>query len=442
MDIVFILISVVYTIVNTGKIFSSGMPYFLLVEFILFVLAILLRRKRQLLSVTAYTMLHMVLIFLTIFITYQQMVSGRVLIGGQVNRTEHMWRVFTALIMGLIAGVISFVFFQYAGQKVKRVFGVLAIIASILLLLAVRVIGNPVPNTNVYLTIGPIMAIGPIVIAQPFIASFCLTNGWLNKKTIRDTKLSKWVFFEFIKEITLGKCLFVVVNIIIVGLFVICKDLGSCLIIIVSSGFMLLPSFKENKAKIALIGIGIIGVVLMLFINPTFQSRLIQSFFTSEIVSGEYDLTGFSEVRMESMKAVAKQILDVQVQFFQQGWYGSGYNAKYIANISEDYVIYGIVYDFGTLFFIAFIVFVGCFVYYLVKYMGMSDKLEDNAMARMGIYLIVVPMVYIICSNLGILPLTGICFPYMSSGRWLFMAYGFITGMLVSIQQNNEYLLG
>ncbi|MGY4105679.1 FtsW/RodA/SpoVE family cell cycle protein [Ignavigranum ruoffiae] len=324
--------------------------------------------------------------------------------GGPADPFSALWRQIAAVMAGLLLGVIAFV--TPSRYYRNPVILLLAMTVIILLLLYTRFFGQEAFGAKSWIFLFG-FSFQPSELTKVFAM---LSIAWLSEYTSREVRLTQEAFRKFpIPN------LLVVSLIITLALIFLQPDLGMLLIIALSLGFFwLIQKEKQGRNLIAYVACIVLFGVFYAF-SSYFSTYLIQS--------GTHFLErlGIFVNPFADPSGVGYQLVNGYTAMSKGSWLGQGLGQgtmKYgqIPAINNDFILVNIIEELG---FIGGIILLMIFLMFFMRLFRKAALMVDPYRSKVitGLALVlVIQTATNIGGVLGIIPLTGVTLPFISSG--------------------------
>ena len=315
-----------------------------------------------------------------------------------------------------IAVVITAVFVMYARPWFWRVFGVGAYAASILLLLAVLVIGTTGKGAQRWIAIGP-LTIQPSEIAK--LAVVLLLSLIMSKYTEK-IKLSQ----RFNGHFKYGVLIPGAALMLICGLVVLEKHLSGLIIIGLLGLFIMFIGGTDKKWLFLIIGAGIVAVILVLLVSDYAMKRV-----TTWLFIEDADPRGPAWQTWQGLYAIGSG------GFFGVGLGNSRQKFGYVAEPQNDFIFTIVCEELG---FLGALIVIILFVLLLWRGYKIASKCPDK-FSSLVVYGLTTKIALQTILNIAVvtnsMPNTGISLPFFSSGGTALMLQIFEMGIILSLSR-------
>lgn len=315
-----------------------------------------------------------------------------------------------------IAVVITAVFVMYARPWFWRVFGVGAYAASILLLLAVLVIGTTGKGAQRWIAIGP-LTIQPSEIAK--LAVVLLLSLIMSKYTEK-IKLSQ----RFNGHFKYGVLIPGAALMLICGLVVLEKHLSGLIIIGLLGLFIMFIGGTDKKWLFLIIGAGIVAVILVLLVSDYAMERV-----TTWLFIEDADPRGPAWQTWQGLYAIGSG------GFFGVGLGNSRQKFGYVAEPQNDFIFTIVCEELG---FLGALIVIILFVLLLWRGYKIASKCPDK-FSSLVVYGLTTKIALQTILNIAVvtnsMPNTGISLPFFSSGGTALMLQIFEMGIILSLSR-------
>lgn len=332
------------------------------------------------------------------------------------------------IVLGLIAGIIAY-FFNY---KRLVVIALPALIAVIILLLLILFLGNDINGSKRWFSIGGI-PLQPAELLKPIFIIYL--SAWLSKQQSSKNKFSDFrelIHTDFAKKIIT----FLIILAVVLLLVLLEPDLGTTIIIGITSISLFYISGTDTIHKMGSIGIGFVFTIVggLAGVLASYRFKRIATFFQT-LLTGEVPDKNQSGYQMH-------QIL---VGIGSGGFWGKGFaqsRQRYgylVENTSFTDSIFAVyLEEFG---FIGGVFFVIFWLIFLWNGLNISlkapDKFGQLLAAGITIWLVAQALLNI-SANVGLVPLTGIPLPFMTYGGSNTIVTFLGIGILLNISKFNH----
>jgi cell division protein FtsW len=323
--------------------------------------------------------------------------------------------------IGLCGGVVAYFL------KLKLIYKLsgFILIVTILALLLLLIIGRDVNGAARWFAIGA-MRIQPAEIAK--LAVIIYLSSILSKDKIKsqDPKIQK---NNFIKKIII----FGVIIVIVLGLIIAEPDMGTAIVIAITS-FLLF--YISGEDRIHLIGswivagvMGLVGGIATIF--ESYRIERIKTFFHL-LINGD----------VANPTKEGYQIQQILIGIGSSGFFGKGFGQSrqrfgyLVENTAFTDSIFAVVLE--ELGFASALILVGLFLVVLWQGLVISMRVEDrfNKLLSAGIVIWLCSQAFLnMAANVGLIPLTGIPFPFLTYGGSSTLVTLTAVGLLLNISR-------
>lgn len=262
------------------------------------------------------------------------------------------------------------------------------------------------------------------------------TKGWLplgpfNLQVSELTKLVLIIFFAHFfsrKHIGIGRVSTLITSFIyflIPGFFVALQpDFGSVLILFcLWFGFLLVSGIKYRHLIIALIIFSILGIIIWQSVLKDYQQERILGFF----FPGRDPLgTNYS-------------VIQSKIAIGSAGLFGKGFRQGtqtqlgFLPEVQTDFIFAAFVEDWGLLIGLFIVLVFGALILRIIK-IGLNADNNFNRFICLGTaILLTVQFIFNVGSNLGLTPVIGVTFPFLSYGGSSLLTNLILIGMIQAI---------
>jgi cell division protein FtsW len=305
---------------------------------------------------------------------------------------------------------------MYARPWFWRVFGVGAYAASILLLLAVLVIGTTGKGAQRWIAIGP-LTIQPSEIAK--LAVVLLLSLIMSKYTEK-IKLSQ----RFNGHFKYGVLIPGAALLLICGLVVLEKHLSGLIIIGLLGLFIMFIGGTDKKWLFLIIGAGIVAVILVLLVSDYAMERV-----TTWLFIEDADPRGPAWQTWQGLYAIGSG------GFFGVGLGNSRQKFGYVAEPQNDFIFTIVCEELG---FLGALIVIILFVLLLWRGYKIASKCPDK-FSSLVVYGLTTKIALQTILNIAVvtnsMPNTGISLPFFSSGGTALMLQIFEMGIILSLSR-------
>ena len=440
----FVLLLAIITIINNdGEIYKGGMLFYYaacIICCLCFFLVDLFRQQMKILPMTG-AFYEAILYLLALFVYVQRMIGGVEIIdykANELNPAKNMSNTLLTLLGAVAICIVVSLLMKNFADELTLPIGAGCILLVVLILFAAH-FAPPVNHAHIKLF--GILVMLFIIPMVPMAVGFFVSNKALNrindKRTIRIGPIALFAWIGIC-------CLLAVLN----------NDLGFILLIGGAVGLVILSELRGKIIKYMLVALALCAVIFLYLTSSSVRNRFDQAFspyhVAYETVPDElWEKLNNNPKSLETEERtmlIAAQNAQKQLTrnkgLFTNGWYGAGYGSVTVSDNPErnnDYVIQSMGIEMGILFLFAFILFSYTFAIYLyhIAYSAGESPFQVGVM-KTATWLFIIPIIYIPLSNFGILPLTGISYPFMAAGKAVFWAYAALAGIIGGILEKNH----
>lgn len=324
--------------------------------------------------------------------------------GGPAQPLDFIFKQMVAVVVGLVLSVIIFVIPIKYFQQVH--FLLMAMVLIILLLIYTRLFGQEAFGAQSWIYLFG-LSFQPSELSKIFAI---LSMAWLLEYTDREVRLTREEFRNKpIPTLLLGSILMTLFLIIIQ------PDMGMFIILVLTLLIQNAVHKWDKEGNFFVYGGFVFLFALLLIFSNLFSSQLIHS--------GNHMLEriGIFVNPFEDPAGIGYQLVNGYAAISKGGWFGQGLgqgSMKYgqIPAIHNDFIIANIAEELGLLGVISlFVIFLLLFVLIFRRAVLMNNSFRSTVITGLGLVLAVQTAINL-GGVFGIIPLTGVTLPFISSG--------------------------
>lgn len=320
------------------------------------------------------------------------------------------------LIFLTVSAIFTAIFVIYARPWFWRMFGMMSYVISVILLLAVLVVGSTGGGAQRWIEIGPI-TIQPSEIAKMAVVMFL---ALIMSKYEKKIELSQ----RFGGHFRYGVLYPGLAIVLICGLVMLEKHLSGLIIIGLLGLTIMYIGGTDKKWMGLIIGIGIVGVALVLLVSDYAMERV-----TTWLFLDKADPEGSAWQTWQGLYAIGSGGI------FGVGLGNSRQKYGYVAEPQNDFIFTIVCEELG---FIGALLLISLFVLLLWRGYKIAAKAPDK-FCSLVVYGLTTKIALQTVLNIAVvtnsMPNTGISFPFFSSGGTALMLQIFEMGIILSISR-------